>query len=88
MDETYMLPLLLLAHDTRYQEKRPHQITIPPSLPSSPSLPPALPTYVLDCIDDIQTKSELLSYCKDQNLRVICSLGAGLKADPTRLCIG
>jgi len=48
----------------------------------------SLPTYVLDCIDDVQTKAELLSYCKDQNLQVICSLGAGLKADPTRLCVG
>ncbi|EKU21259.1 hypothetical protein NGA_0399400, partial [Nannochloropsis gaditana CCMP526] len=27
-------------------------------------------------------------YAQDQDLRVISALGAGLKADPTRLCIG
>jgi hypothetical protein len=67
----------------------------PPSLP--PSLPPpnhslslltVLPTYVFDCIDDVQTKAELLMYAQDHHLRVISALGAGLKADPTRLCIG
>ncbi|TFJ82957.1 hypothetical protein NSK_005730 [Nannochloropsis salina CCMP1776] len=47
-----------------------------------------LPTYVFDCIDDVQTKAELLMYAQDHHLRVISALGAGLKADPTRLCIG
>ena len=71
------------------QMKSPLKLSLlPPSLSFISSLPPALPTYVLDCIDDVQTKAELLTYSKDQNLQVICSLGAGLKADPTRLCIG
>ena len=43
------------------------------------------PDYVLDCIDDIKTKLELLSYCCANSLRVISSMGAGAKADPTRM---
>lgn len=43
------------------------------------------PDYVIDCIDDVATKTELLLYCARSNLRVISSLGAGGIADPTRL---
>ena len=43
------------------------------------------PTYVLDCIDDVTTKAELIAYCLKNNLKVITSMGAGGKADPTRL---
>ena len=46
------------------------------------------PTLVLDCIDDINTKADLLEACKQKNIKVITSLGAALKADPTRLHIG
>lgn len=45
------------------------------------------PDYVLDCIDDKETKGHLLLHCKRNGLRVLCSLGAGGKADPTRLVI-
>ena len=45
------------------------------------------PDYVLDCIDDITTKLQLLSYCCKHSLRVISSMGAGAKADPTRIQI-
>lgn len=44
--------------------------------------------FILDCIDDVPTKADLLGYCQSHGLRVICSLGAALKADPTRICIG
>ena len=43
------------------------------------------PTFVLDCIDDVTTKAELIAYCLKNDLRVITSMGAGGKADPTRL---
>ena len=46
------------------------------------------PDYVLDCIDDVNTKAELLSYCINNNMKVITSMGAGGKADPTKLRIG
>jgi tRNA A37 threonylcarbamoyladenosine dehydratase len=46
------------------------------------------PDFVLDCIDDRDTKAALLVFCRQRGLRVISSLGAGGKADPTRLLIG
>jgi len=47
-----------------------------------------IPDFVLDCIDDKETKVALLIFCKQHGLRVLSSLGAGGKADPTRLSIG
>lgn len=46
------------------------------------------PDYVLDCIDDPNTKAELLVFCHRRGLRVLSSLGAGAKADPTALLLG
>lgn len=46
------------------------------------------PDYVLDCIDDVKTKAELLAFCTKQDIRVLTSMGAGGKSDPTRLRIG
>lgn len=46
------------------------------------------PDYVLDCIDDVKTKAELLAYCTKNNIKVLTSMGAGGKSDPTRLRIG
>lgn len=43
------------------------------------------PTYVLDCIDDVATKAELIAFCAKKNIQVLTSMGAGGKADPTRL---
>jgi tRNA threonylcarbamoyladenosine dehydratase len=46
------------------------------------------PAYVLDCIDDVTTKCELLAYCARAQLPVMSSMGAALKCDPSRLHIG
>lgn len=43
--------------------------------------------FVLDCIDDLATKAELIAQCSRKGLRVLSSMGAGLKSDPTRLHI-
>ena len=43
--------------------------------------------FVLDCIDDLATKAELIEQCSRRGLRVLSSMGAGLKSDPTRLHI-
>jgi molybdopterin/thiamine biosynthesis adenylyltransferase len=53
-------------------------------------LPPGArrPDFVLDCIDDRDTKAALLVFCRVRGLRVLSSLGAGGKADPTRVLIG
>ncbi|KAJ3252537.1 hypothetical protein HDU77_005084 [Chytriomyces hyalinus] len=45
------------------------------------------PDYVLDCIDNLNTKIDLLKYCHDHKLKVISSMGAGAKADPSRIQI-
>lgn len=45
------------------------------------------PDLVLDCIDDKDTKLALLHCCFTKRLRAVCSLGAGGRADPTRICI-
>jgi tRNA A37 threonylcarbamoyladenosine dehydratase len=46
------------------------------------------PDFVLDCIDNITSKVELLHYCHKNSLPVISSMGAGCKSDPTRVVVG
>ncbi|PRT56698.1 tRNA threonylcarbamoyladenosine dehydratase 2 [Wickerhamiella sorbophila] len=41
--------------------------------------------YVVDCIDNIDTKVDLLAYCYHNQIPVISSMGAGCKGDPTRV---
>ena len=43
------------------------------------------PDFVVDCIDNIDTKVALLAACVRRGLRVVTSGGAGAKCDPTRL---
>ncbi|KAJ3286319.1 hypothetical protein HK104_009101 [Borealophlyctis nickersoniae] len=45
------------------------------------------PDFVLDCIDNLNTKVHLIKYCHDHGLRIISSMGAGAKADPSRIQI-
>ncbi|XP_020517827.1 tRNA threonylcarbamoyladenosine dehydratase isoform X1 [Amborella trichopoda] len=45
------------------------------------------PDFVLDCIDNIDTKVALLGACVRRNLKVISATGAGARADPTRIRI-
>jgi tRNA threonylcarbamoyladenosine dehydratase len=46
------------------------------------------PDYVIDCIDNIDSKVSLLLYCYQHDIKVISSMGAGCKADSSRLCVG
>ncbi|KAL7620917.1 hypothetical protein AAE478_008227 [Parahypoxylon ruwenzoriense] len=46
------------------------------------------PNFVVDAIDNIDTKVALLKYCHDHELPVISSMGAGCKSDPTRIIVG
>ena len=46
------------------------------------------PDYVLDCIDNIDSKVGLLQYCYQHSIKVVSSMGAGCKSYPTRVCIG
>ncbi|ODV93319.1 hypothetical protein PACTADRAFT_51924 [Pachysolen tannophilus NRRL Y-2460] len=45
-------------------------------------------TYYVDCIDNIDTKVDLLAYCYDNNLKIISSMGSACKSDPSRVNIG
>lgn len=46
------------------------------------------PDFVIDAIDDVPTKADLLQACERLGLRAVSCLGAGAKSDPTKLLIG
>jgi tRNA threonylcarbamoyladenosine dehydratase len=46
------------------------------------------PDYVVDAIDNIDSKVALLKYCYEMGIKVISSMGAGCKSDPTRIVVG
>ena len=46
------------------------------------------PDYVVDAIDNIDSKVALLHYCHENGVKVISSMGAGCKSDPTKVWIG
>lgn len=43
------------------------------------------PTFVVDCIDNLDTKCDLLAYCYEKGIPVVSSGGAATKMDPTRI---
>ena len=45
------------------------------------------PSMVIDCIDDVVTKAELITYCDKNKIPILTSMGAGGKSDPTKLRI-
>lgn len=44
--------------------------------------------WVVDAIDNVETKVELLRYCVERGIKVISAMGAGIKSDPTRVMVG
>ena len=46
------------------------------------------PDYVVDAIDNIDSKVALLKYCHEHRIRVISSMGAGCKGEPTKIFVG
>lgn len=44
--------------------------------------------YVVDAIDNIDSKVALLKYCHQNGIKVVSSMGAGCKSDPTRVFVG
>lgn len=46
------------------------------------------PTMVVDCIDNIDTKVDLLEFAYKRKMEVISSMGASTKSDPTRINVG
>ena len=43
--------------------------------------------FVVDAIDSLRSKTELLSYCYENKIPVVTSMGAGNRQDPTQLYI-
>ncbi len=43
--------------------------------------------YVVDCCDSIKTKESLITYCVNNNIKLISSMGTGNKLHPERLKI-
>jgi len=37
------------------------------------------PDFVIDCIDNTDTKTDLICYCMDKGIPLICSMGSGGK---------
>jgi len=46
------------------------------------------PDYVVDAIDNIDSKVALLQYCHKNGIKAVSSMGAGCKSDPTRVQVG
>ena len=55
------------------------------SLEEAPKLLGGKPDFVIDCIDNTNTKEQLITYCKRNGLNIVSSGGAGGRIDPTRL---
>ncbi|KAI9492120.1 hypothetical protein BDB00DRAFT_883607 [Zychaea mexicana] len=45
------------------------------------------PAYVVDTMDNVDEKLALAQYCHEHNIKLITSMSAGAKADPTRIQI-
>lgn len=50
---------------------------------SGPAFLEPAPDFVLDAIDDVQAKVDLLAFCGARGIPVISAMGAGNKLDPT-----
>ncbi|XBW36768.1 hypothetical protein QEN19_002345 [Hanseniaspora menglaensis] len=46
------------------------------------------PDWVVDCIDNIETKCDLIEYLHKNKIQMISSMGAATKSDPTRINVG
>ena len=44
-------------------------------------------TYVADCVDDVIAKMAIISKCKEENVKIISSMGTGNKLDPSKFLI-
>lgn len=46
------------------------------------------PNYVVDAIDTVTSKLQLIKACKDHNIPIISSMGTGNRLDPSQFLIG
>lgn len=45
------------------------------------------PTFIVDCLDNLESKVDLLEYAYNNKINVISSMGIATKSDPTRVSI-
>ena len=43
--------------------------------------------YVIDAIDTVTSKLQVIAYCKEKNIKIISSMGTGNKLDPSKLFV-
>lgn len=43
--------------------------------------------FVIDCIDSMKSKQELISYCLSRNIPFLCSMGMARRNDPSQLAV-
>jgi tRNA A37 threonylcarbamoyladenosine dehydratase len=55
------------------------------SIEDAPKLLGGKPDFVIDCIDNTNTKEQLITFCKKSGIPIVSSGGAGGRIDPTRL---
>ncbi len=46
------------------------------------------PNYVIDAIDTVTSKLQLIKACKEENIPIISSMGTGNRVDPSKFLIG
>lgn len=46
------------------------------------------PDFVIDCIDNTETKADLITYCMENKIKLVSSMGSGGKIDFTRIWFG
>lgn len=46
------------------------------------------PNYVVDAIDTVTSKLQLIKLCKDNNIPIVSSMGTGNRVDPSQFLIG
>lgn len=73
----------------RIKQINPHaQLNVLPLFIEQNNIPELLvskPDYVIDCIDTIDSKLALLTYCVRNRIKVVSSMGAGNRIDVTKV---
>lgn len=76
------------ARASMFTAEHANDLLAPCSFSQLPTLAGRAPDFVLDCIDDVNTKADLVAHCVKRGIKCITACGAGAKADPTRLHLG
>lgn len=61
------------------------EVEVVPNHFSKDLLDKYFPDYLIDCVDDISAKCEMIKLCLDKKIPFISSLGTGKRLDPSKL---